>query len=105
METPELPPQPARRNFIKKACALVVGAVAGLVPVVSGLMVFLDPLRRESQEHDAAQIASRDALPEDGVARKFSVIASHTVAWNRIPRVLVGAVCIRRIGSKRVQTF
>src|SRR6266511_5601258 len=105
METPDLPPQPARRNFIKKACALVVGAVGGLVPAVSGLMVYLDPLRRQSQDHDAIEVASLNALPEDGVPRKFSVIASHTDAWNRIPRVPVGAVYLRRVGDRNVQAF
>ena len=105
METPELPPQPARRNFIKKACAIVIGAVVGFVPAVSGLMVFFDPLRRRSQDGDAVHVASLNSLPQDGVPRKFSVIADHTDAWNRMPRVPVGAVYLRRIGQKQVLAF
>jgi len=105
METPDLPPQPARRNFIKKACAIVIGAVVGFVPAVSGLMVFFDPLRRRSQDGDAVHVASLNAVPQDGVPRKFSVIASHTDAWNRMPRVPVGAVYLRRIGEKQVLAF
>src|ERR1041385_2146860 len=103
METPYLPPLPARRNFIKKACALVIGAVVGLVPAISGVMVFFDPLRRRSQDGDAVHVASLNALPQDGVPRKFAVIASHTDAWNRMPRVPVGAVYLRRVGDKQVQ--
>ena len=99
METHDVPQQPARRNFIKKTCAVFVGAVTGLIPAISGLIVFLDPLRRKSQESDAVLVASLSSLPADGVPRKFSVIASHTDAWNRMPRVPVGAVYLRRIGD------
>jgi len=105
MATQDLPPQPERRNFIKKACALAVGTVAGLVPVISGMMVFLDPLRRRSQDGDAVQVASLNALPEDGVPRKFPVITDHTDAWNRMPRVPVGAVYLRRVSDRKVQAF
>ncbi len=105
METHDLPPQPARRNFIKKACALLVGSAAGLVPAISGLVVFLDPLRRKSEDTEVVHVASLNALPEDGVPRKFSVIASHTDAWNRMPRVPVGAVYLRRVGAKQLQAF
>lgn len=105
METPDVPPQPARRNFIKKACSVVVGAVAGLVPAVSGLIVFLDPLRRKSEDSDAVLVASFNSLPKDGVPRKFSVVAGHTDAWNRMPRVPVGAVYLRRLGDGQVLAF
>ena len=67
METHDVPQQPARRNFIKKTCAVFVGAVTGLVPAISGLIVFLDPLRRKSQESDAVLVASLSSLRADGV--------------------------------------
>ena len=105
METRDAPPQPARRNFLKKASAVLIGAVTGLVPAISGLIVFLDPLRRKSQDNDAVLVASLSSLPEDGVPRKFSVVADHTDAWNRMPRVPVGAVYLRRLGDKQVQAF
>src|ERR1051326_6078110 len=105
METPEAPPQPARRNFIKEACAVVIGGIAALAPAISGLLVFFDPLRRKSQDTDAVFVASLSSLPTDGVPRKFPVITSHTDAWNRMPRVPVGAVYLRRTGDKQVQAF
>ena len=105
METPDVPPQPARRNFIKEACAVVFGGMAALVPAISGLIVFLDPLRRKSQDNDAVLVASLNSLPTDGVPRKFPVITGHTDAWNRMPRVPVGAVYLRRTGDKQVQAF
>src|SRR5437879_11633641 len=105
MENREVPLQPARRNFIRKACAIIIGAVVGMIPAISGLTVLLDPLRRKSRDSDNVLVASLSALPEDGVPRKFSVIASHTDAWNRMPRVPVGAVYLRRIGDEQVQAF
>jgi menaquinol-cytochrome c reductase iron-sulfur subunit len=105
MEKPDVRPLSARRNFFKEVCAIAIGMVAGLVPAVSGLLVFFDPLRRKTQDSGAVLVASLNALSEDGVPRKFSVIASHTDAWNRTPRVPVGAVYLRRLGDKRVQAF
>ena len=83
----------------------MIGAVTGLVPAISGLMVFLDPLRRKVRDNDAVLIAALSSLPEDGVPRKFTVIAEHTDAWNRTPRVPIGAVYLRRMGDKQIQAF
>lgn len=105
MDSHELPPRPARRNFIKKAGALVIGAVVGLVPAVSGWLVFLDPLRRKTEGADAVLVTSLNSLPEDGLPRRFPVIASHRDAWNRMPHVPVGAVYLRRLDGRRVQAF
>lgn len=105
MEPQELPRQPERRGFIKKICAVLIGGLAGIVPAVSGLFVLLDPLRRKSMAGDAVLVASLASLPEDGVPRKFAVIADHTDAWNRMPQVPVGAVYLRRAGETKVQAF
>jgi len=105
MERQEARFEPKRRDFIKKSCAVIIGAVTGLVPAISGLMVLLDPLRRKAQDNDAVLIASLSSLPEDGVPRKFPVIADHTDAWNRLPRVPIGAVYLRRIGDRQIQAF
>jgi len=105
MESDAIPPQPERRGFIKKMAAAVVGAVAGLVPAIAGLVVLFDPLRRKSENGNAVLVASLSSLPEDGVPRKFPVIASHTDAWNRMPKVPIGAVYLRRAGDKTVQAF
>ncbi|SRR6266511_164234 len=105
MENEAVASQPERRGFLKKVAAVIIGAAAGLVPAVSGMIVLFDPLRRKSESASAVLVASLTALPEDGVPRKFSVIASHTDAWNRIPRVPVGAVYLRRVGDRNVQAF
>jgi menaquinol-cytochrome c reductase iron-sulfur subunit len=50
MDTPDAPPQPDRRDFLTKASAVVIGGGLTVVPVVAGLCVFFDPLRRKSDQ-------------------------------------------------------
>jgi menaquinol-cytochrome c reductase iron-sulfur subunit len=99
------PKQPERREFITKACALAVGAVAVGVPAVSGISVLLDPLRRRSGDAELTLVTSLSALPEDGTPRKFSILATKVDAWNRTPNVPVGAVYLRRVGENAVRAF
>jgi menaquinol-cytochrome c reductase iron-sulfur subunit len=99
------PPQPAakppaksvaqRRGFMTGAGAIVLGGIAGLVPVLSGLAVFFDPLRRRNRASKFLRVASLDALPDDGVPRQFPVIAERVDAWNRSVEP-IGAVYLRR---------
>jgi len=102
----QAPPTPdGRRGFVKKATAVVLGTLSILTPVVSGVMVVLDPLRRKSEQNAFIPVTSLRSLPEDGLPRKFVVTASHSDAWNRNPAVPVGAVYLRRLGPKAVQAF
>jgi menaquinol-cytochrome c reductase iron-sulfur subunit len=105
MNQTDLPAPPTRRGFLKEACAILLGTVAGLVPLVSGLVVFFDPLRRKSKGGEFVSVASLNALPEDGAPRKFAVIASRTDAWNKSPQTPIGAVYLRRTGEKVVQAL
>jgi menaquinol-cytochrome c reductase iron-sulfur subunit len=102
MASPSLPPQPDRRNFITKATAVVVGSIATLIPALSGLFVFLDPLRsRKSGSSDAAvRVASLGSVPETGLPVKFPVLRTRVDAWNTSPNEPVGAVYLQRIGGK-----
>jgi len=49
----EAPPEKSngdpRRRFFQSAVAAVIGGLVALVPIVSGMVVFLDPLRRRSK--------------------------------------------------------
>src|SRR5205823_591306 len=99
MNQTDLPAPPTRRNFIKQAWAVLIGAVVSMVPLVSGLIVFFDPLRRKSKAGEFVSVASLNALPEDGSPRKFPVIASRIDAWNKSPRTPIGAVYLRRTGD------
>src|SRR5947209_5122648 len=99
-DTIDAPTQPARRGFLKKLGATLIGGLVALVPLAAGLTVFLDPLKRKSKNGGFVRVASLGALPEDGLPRKFDVVASHFDAWNRIPQVPIGAVYLRRTGDK-----
>jgi menaquinol-cytochrome c reductase iron-sulfur subunit len=98
--------KPSRRDFFKRAAAVVLGALAALTPVAAGLAIFLDPLRRKGPDNGLLlQVASMAALPNDGVPRKFTVSASQTDAWNKYPNVPIGAVYLRRTGPNTVAAF
>jgi menaquinol-cytochrome c reductase iron-sulfur subunit len=89
----------SRRSFFKEAAAILIGAIVSVVPLASGLFVFMDPLRRKSKAGDFILVASLSAIPEDGLPRKFSVISDHTDAWSKLPPSPVGAVYLRRVGQ------
>lgn len=100
MDNSHVPPQPERRNFIYKACAIVIGGAIAAVPGVAGLLVLLDPLRRKSTNGGAVLVARVEALPENGEPRKFPVLATRVDAWNRTPNMPVGAVYLQRVGDR-----
>ncbi len=107
MATPreQEPPANGRRGFIKRLLAGVIGAVLGLVPALAGLTVLLDPLRRKTAVDDAVQVTTLDALPDDGVPRKFPVLATRVDAWNTFSQVPIGAVYLRRLNDGKLQAF
>ncbi len=94
---PVTPPAAAeeRRGFLMRAGAIVFGGIVGLVPALSGLTVYLDPLRRRGPGGQFLRVATLDALPDDGVPRQFPVIAERIDAWNRSLEP-IGAVYLRR---------
>ncbi len=105
MQATETPTQPNRRDFFKKVSAACIGAFLTLVPLLSGLAVFLDPLRRKAASTGAVRVAILDALPSDGVPRMFPVLASRTDAWNKFTQVPIGAVYLRRSSDDKLQAF
>ena len=101
---PVKPPED-RRGFLKKAAAAAISAVLGLVPLGAGLAVFFDPLRRKSSGGTLVKVATLDALPNDGVPRKFPVIAVRQDAWNKYAAVPIGAVYLRRTGETTIEAL
>lgn len=98
-------PPPPRRNFLKQSLALFAGGVVTLVPAASGLFFFLGPLRRKETSNDAVHVTSLNALPNDGVPRKFNVTADRTDAWNKFKEARIGAIYLRRTGERDVHAF
>ena len=74
-----------RRGFFGRAVAIVCGGAALLIPAVTGVAAFLNPLRQKGPSGEFLRLASLDVLPEDGTPQKIAVIADRTDAWNRFP--------------------
>lgn len=95
-----------RRSFFTKLATGIVGALLGLFPFASGLLVVFDPLRRKSSSAGFLRITTLDSVPDDGIARYFPVVTGMTDAWNLYPDEPIGAVFLRREkGSDQVQCF
>jgi menaquinol-cytochrome c reductase iron-sulfur subunit len=105
MVNPTEPPNPERREFLKKACTVGLGTAAVLVPAAAGLTVLLDPLRRKTEAGEKILITTVEALPQDGTPQKFAILANRVDAWNRFPNAPVGAVYLRRTGEKTVEAL
>ena len=97
---------PDRRGFFKKLAANVIGGIITLVPLAAGLAVWLDPVRRKTKAGgQLVRVASLSALPDDGVPRKFPILASREDAWNKSPATAVGAVYLRRVKDQKPIAF
>jgi hypothetical protein len=73
-------PAQDRRAFLTKASAVVIGGSLVVAPVVAGLCVVFDPLRRKTEAGASVLVATLTSLPEDGEPRKFSVLATRVDA-------------------------
>jgi Rieske Fe-S protein len=51
------------------------------------------------------RVTTLDSLPNDGVPRKFPVIAARTDAWNKYSDTPIGAVYLRRTGDRTVEAL
>jgi len=100
-----LAPSDSRRAFVKKFISGLISALLGLVPLGAGVAVFLDPLRRRSSDAGAVRVTPLEALPADGIPRKFPVLGTRVDAWNKFSEVPIGAVYLRRTSDSQVQAF
>ena len=112
---------PGRRTFLSQLLAGTIGAVVGLVPVLSGLIFFLDPLfrrGRSSRSDGSGGAASkkdsegfiklpvtRGLLPKDGTPQQVTVEDDLVDAWNKFPNVPIGSVWVRVSESGDVIVF
>lgn len=103
--TADRPAAQGRRDFLAKACTVALGGAAFLPPVIGGIAVAIDPLRRAGSGSDFVRVTTLDALPEDGVPRKFTVFADQVDAWNKVPDAPVGAIYLRRTGPSEVSAL
>jgi menaquinol-cytochrome c reductase iron-sulfur subunit len=101
------PENSERRGFLKKALCVALGTIASIVPFGAGIVTFFDPLRKKSAAGSGTpvRVASLNALPKDGVPRKFAVVANKSDAWNKYPNVPIGAVYLRRTPDDKITAF
>jgi Rieske Fe-S protein len=97
---------PRRREFMKKALAVLAGGAAAAIPAAVGIRVFLDPLGRKQPEGGSGTgsapfipVTTLAALPDDGRPHQFQVLADKTDAWTVVRNVPVGAVYLIRQGN------
>lgn len=95
-----------RRSFLKKLAANVIGAIITIFPFAAGIAVWLDPMRRKSATGgQPVHVTSLTAVPDDGVPRKFAILASRSDAWNKSPETAIGAVYLRREKGGKPRAF
>jgi menaquinol-cytochrome c reductase iron-sulfur subunit len=86
------PPAPvARRSFLVRAAALVIGAVVGLVPLAVGLVTFLDPLRRQGAGGKWFRVGSVNAL-RAGVPERVTIVGDRRDSWTDYRQEPLGAI-------------
>ena len=89
----ELNKPPGRRGVL----ALLVGGLVGLVPFLLGLTVLLDPLlRRKRKRGKFVRLTTLDAVPPDGLPRRFQVVTGRIDKWSNYPPEPVDAVYVIR---------
>jgi Rieske Fe-S protein len=69
---------------------------------VAGLITFFDPLGRKVSNGAWVKLATLEALPPDGMPRRFPVLMDRVDAWTRTPHLPVGAVYLRRTSETDV---
>ena len=99
-----------RRGFLVEIAAVVVGTLAGLGPLAVGLYaVLMEPFRQRTVPQKYRQVTGRggtsedeyfittiDALSDDGVPRRFEVIADQFDGWNYMPQQPIGAIYLSK---------
>jgi len=106
-----VPEPPERRSFLTRFAATVIGGLVAIFPFAAGVGVLCDPLRRRSDGGGAGNgnaaangvkflpVCPLDQLPDDGVPRRFSLMADVTDAWSRRLGQPIGAVYLVRAAA------
>ncbi len=100
---------PPRRSFLTQAAAIVVGGLAGLAPLATGVMFFLDPILKRRDKGDGSdgflRAASVSELPTNGTPERFVLRADIRDAWNLYRNRVLGSVYLRLMPNGQVIAF
>lgn len=92
-----------RRRWLARVGAIISGSLATLPPVIAAAWTILDPLFRRGSAATFLPVGQLDAIPDDGMPRRFAVVAERRDAWTGFAAEPVGAVYLRRTaGSAEV---
>ena len=104
--TPSTTSEPSRRGFLYRAVTATIAGIVGIFPAISGLLFFLDPLRRSNALGGFIKVGQLDAVPDDGSPVRFTVVVHRLEdAWTTYLNVPVGAVYVRKDAAKKVIAF
>lgn len=95
----------ARRGFLARIVALILGTVLYVPGLIAGIWACLHPLRQKAAQGRTVRLANLDALPADGVPQKFPIIADRTDAWTHYPPAPIGQVFVRRTGPTSAEAI
>lgn len=102
-------PLDSRRQFVTKTAAIACGAAVAVAPLAAGSGPLLDPLWRTSEGGDHGRwisITAIDGVPDDGIPRRFPVVADRSDSWNYFPKEPIGSVYLMRDkGSNAVRAL
>ena len=97
-ETP--PVHEPRRNVVKSVLAGAISAVLGAVPLGTGLLFFLDPLKRKKSSAGEGNYiplgVNADAIQEGAEPQMVRVFADKIDAWNKYKNVPIGTVWLTK---------
>jgi Rieske Fe-S protein len=99
-----------RRSFLVEIAAIVVGGLASLGPLAVGLYAVLsEPFRArktpanfsrgdgsDGTSSDEYFVTMMESLSDDGLPRRFEVIANKFDAWNFVPDQPIGAIYLSK---------
>jgi len=100
----------SRRNFLTRAMACLLGGITGIVPVLTGLFFFADPLRSRRKQAEGnsddefLKVASVDELLV-GKPRRVVVVNDRTDAWNLYRQDTIGVVFLLRTADGQVSAL
>ena len=93
-----------RREFLKAAACVALGACALAAPIGAAVVVLARPLKSRGVPLPV-KITILDSLPLNGPPRFFQVVTERRDAWTKFPANAIGAVFLRRIGAEEVVAF
>jgi menaquinol-cytochrome c reductase iron-sulfur subunit len=96
-----------RRGFVRGVLAMITGTLSLLGPLVGGLAVVLEPLRqrKHGQAGEFIKVGQLASLPNNGLPKKYDILADRQDAWNRYPNVPVGSIYLRRTEDDQITAF